>query len=298
MSSAKKSDSSSSRKGHKSVWLLLLLGILLAVGVIGGPYLAWQKLKPRILASLEYRVGPEQVEITPPPKWIHSDVRAEVFRDPSLPSPLSLVDDKLAEEIAKAFASHPWVAKVRQVRKRHPSSSNPAAVQVDLVYRQPVCMVEVPRGVLPVDGEGVVLPSEDFSPIEATRYLLLMIGANQVPDLSPGQHWADAKVVGGAEIAAVLGPVWEAMRLKQIVPLPAAAGAAANREPLFALFTQRGTRILWGYAPGANMLGEPSAAEKVARLQRHLAIHDTLDGPQGKPQELDVRTLAPPQPVR
>jgi hypothetical protein len=155
-------------------------------------------------------------------------------------------------------------------------------------------MVEaVPGEVLPVDGEGVVLPTEDFTPPEAARYLRLVVGTNQKPDLSAGQRWADAKVVGGAEIAAVLGPVWEALRLKQIVPLPAAAGAAANREPLFALFTQAGTRILWGYAPGANMLGEPPAAEKVARLQRHVAIHDTLDGPQGKPQELDVRTLAP-----
>ena len=295
MSPAKKSDSSSSaRNGHKSVWLLLLLAIVVGAAVVGGPYLAWRKLKPRILSAPEYRVGPEQVEITPAPKWIHSDIRAEVFRDPSLAGPLSLMDDTLTEEISKAFASHPWVAKVKQVTKRHPSSSSPVAVRVELVYRQPVCMVEqVPGEVLPVDGEGVVLPSEDFSPIEATRYLRLVVGGNQKPDLSPGQRWADAKVVGGAEIAAALGPVWEAMRLKQIVPLaaPASVGAAASREPLFALFTQRGTRILWGYAPGANMLGEPPAAEKIARLQRYVAVHDTLDIPPGQPQELDVRTL-------
>ncbi len=63
------------------------------------------------------------------------------------------------------------------------------------------------------------------------------------------------------------------------------------REPIFALFTRAGTRILWGYVPGANMLGESPAAEKVARLQHYLAVHDTFDGPQGQPQQLDVRTL-------
>jgi hypothetical protein len=286
------------------VWLLVLLGIALAVGVIGGPYLAWRKLKSRILSSPEYRVGPEQVEITPAPAWIHSDIRAEVFRDPSLDGPLWLTDDNLTEQIATAFSLHPWVAKVTRVTKRHPTSTNPTAVKVELVYRQPVCMVEVPGGVLAVDAEGVLLPSEDFSPIEATRYPRL-VGTDQKPTGPPGRRWADARVVGGAEIAAALGPAWEVMRLQRIVPL--AAGAADHsvdqsdrraREPIFALFTRAGTQVLWGYAPGANMLGEPSAAEKVARLQHYLAVHDTLDGPQGQPQKLDVRTLplAPSKP--
>jgi hypothetical protein len=303
MIAAKKSDSSSSasaRKGHRPVWLLALLGMALLLGVIGGPYLAWRKLKPRILGSPEYRVGPEQVEITPAPAWIHSDIRAEVFRDPSLDGPLWLTDDNLTEQIAAAFSLHPWVAKVTRVTKRHPASTNPAAVKVELVYRQPVCMVEVPGGVLAVDAEGVLLPSEDFSPIEATRYPRL-VGADQKPNSPPGRRWADAKVVGGAEIAAALGPVWEAMRLQRIVPLAATAVAAMEngadpsdrraREPIFALFTRAGTQITWGYAPGANMLGEPPAAEKVVRLQRYLAVHDTLDGPQGQPQKVDVRTL-------
>jgi len=283
------------------VWPLALLAMVLLVGVVGGPYLAWRRLKPRILNAPEYRVSPEQVEMTPAPAWIHSDIRAEVFRDPSLDGPLSLADDNLTEQIANAFSVHPWVAKVTRVTKRHPAATNLAAVKVELVYRQPVCMVEVAGGVLAVDADGVVLPSEDFSPIEATRYPRL-VGADPKPAGPPGRRWADAKVVGGAEIAAALSPVWEVMRLKQIVPLAAntAAGATENdasesdrraREPIFALVTRSGTRILWGYAPGANMLGEPPAAEKVARLRRYLAVHDTLDGPQGQPQELDVRTL-------
>ena len=71
--------------------------------------------------SPEYQVGPEQLEITPPPEWIHSDIRKEVFRDPGLAGPLSLVDDNLTERIGKALARRPWVAKVERVAKRHPS---------------------------------------------------------------------------------------------------------------------------------------------------------------------------------
>ena len=39
------------------------------------------------------------------------------------------------------------------------------------------------------------------------------------------------------------------------------------------------------------MIGELSAKEKVARLQRYLAEHDTLEGREGQRQNLDVRTL-------
>jgi hypothetical protein len=90
------------------------------------------------------------------------------------------------------------------------------------------------------------------------------------------------------------------MKLDRIVPLsddPAAgpAGDAGRRyvEPAFALFSRRGTRILWGYAPGANILGEPPATEKIARLKKYFADHDALDGPQGQAQQLDIKAMSP-----
>ena len=89
------------------------------------------------------------------------------------------------------------------------------------------------------------------------------------------------------------------MRLDHIEPSVANAAASpegvAGRpaEPLFTLVTRAGTRIAWGYAPGANAMGELSAAEKVARLQRYFEKYDMLDGLGGKAQELDVRDMPP-----
>ena len=209
------------------------------------------------------------------------------------------MDDNLVDRIKEAFSQHPWVAKVRSVRKLHPGAAGSVSVKVELDYRRPVCTVEVPGKAWAVDAEGVVLPSEDFSPLEATHYLHVL-GVDREPTIPTGRRWGDARVVGGAEIAAALGPVWESMKLKQIAPLAADPAAAANAggdsgrrsiEPVFALFTRGGTRIVWGYAPGANVLGEIPADVKVARLQQYLAAHDSLDGPQGQAQELDVRTL-------
>lgn len=283
--------------------------VLILVGVFGGgACLAWLKLKDRILAAPEYLVGPEQVEVTEQPPWIpRSDVRAEVLRSLTLDRPLSLMDDDLIDRINAAFARHPWVARVSRVAKEYGS------VKVDLVYRKPVCMVEVPGGRLPVDVDAVLLPwlAGDITPLESDRYPLL-VRVDPNPTASAGSRWADAKVIGGAEIAAVLVDVWEPMRLYYIEPLPSdptvvgtggvnvpsAADNSAGRsaEPFFTLVTRGNTptRVLWGYAPGANALGELTAAEKVARLKKYFAVNDTLDGPQGVPQTLDVRKLPPP----
>jgi hypothetical protein len=290
---------------HSLRWLLgagrpvLILAVF--VGALGGgTYLVYRKFKPRIFASPEYQVGLEQVEITPQPAWIHTDVRAEVFNDARLDGVLSLVDDDLVDRIKNAFSQHPWVARVLRVAKRYPSS-----VQVELVYRRPACMVETPVGVYAVDAEGVLLPSKDFTAVEPSRYPRLA-RLDRDPISPPGRIWNDVKVLGGAQIAEALASVWDSMRLAYIVPMPdesAPAGGAGPRanEPVFYLLTRAsatrpGTQIRWGYAPGAKSPGELSAEEKVGRLKQYVAQHDSLDPRSGQPQQLDIRAMGPVQP--
>ena len=199
------------------------------------------------------------------------------------------MDDDLTERIANAFARHPWVAKVERVTKSY------GTVKVELVYRKPVCMVKLPGGgLLPVDVEAVLLPTQtgDITPTEAARYPQLW-GMDRGPTGPAGTRWGDARVIGGAEIAAALGDKWEPMRLDHIEPSAADTATGRLTEPLFTLVTRSGTRIAWRYAPGANAVGELPAAEKVARLQHYFEKYDTLDGPGGKAQVLDIRDLPP-----
>ena len=233
------------RRGRTVLIVLVLIGLL-----GGGLYAAWIALKPRIVASREYLIGPEQVEITSPPPWItRSDVRAEVFRNPTIDGRLSLLDDDLVERIENAFARHPWVAQVKRVQKEY------GTVKVDLVYRKPVCMIAVHEGLLPVDAEGTLLPLVDFTPVESTRFPCLL-GVEQRPTVLPGSRWTDPRVIGAAEIAAAFGESWTPMRLQYIEPLSSdpsrPAEGESNRlsgEPFFVLTTQTKTRILWRYAP-------------------------------------------------
>jgi hypothetical protein len=263
-----------------------LLSAAAAILIVLGGYWTWRTVGPRVLDSPEYRLDLGQVEITPPPDWAPAGLCAEVFRDPLLSVPLRITDADLAERIYAAFGRNPWVAKVRRV-----SVHNPARVRVELDYRRPACMVELPGGLLPVDAEGYILPPEDFTPVEAARWPRLA-GVERRPTLPPGQRWTDARVVGGAEIAAALTPHWNELKLHRILPLAADAGQRMG-EPRFELLTRGGSRIRWGYAPGAGVLGELPAAEKIARLRRLMADNDTLDGRDGKPQELDIRDLPP-----
>jgi len=260
-----------------------LLAMLIVAAFAAGTYFLWTKFSHELLSSSEYWVTPDRVHVTPPPRWVRSDVRAEVFRDASLDGPLSILDPELAERIGNAFSLHAWVAKVVEVRKRHP-----ARVEVDVVYRRPVCMVRVADQLLPVDVEGVLLPEGDFSPVEAVRYPRLE-DVRSVPIGPTGSRWGDIRVSGGAQIAAAFGAAWQDLGLDRIVPSETTALGYAE-EPTFELYTRGGTRILWGRAPGTGLPGEIPVAEKVARLVRYKEEYGTLEGI-GGPQPLDVRSL-------
>lgn len=295
MSESKKKAAKKTAPPPLALWLVKLLRVLagpgrrtvlatlLVVAFLGGWYLVWLQVRTRVLASDDYLLSPENVDITPLPDWIHTDVREQVLRDASLDGPLSIMDDDLCERIADAFSLHPWVAKVGPVRKYHP-----ARVVVQLQWRRPVCMVQRGDELLPVDVEGVLLPRADFSQVEQARYPRL-VGIDTAPIGPVGTRWGDGRVVDGAEIAAAFGPTWQQLALDRIVP---ASSAAYSEETTYELFTRSGTRILWGRGPASKMPSEIPAVDKVARLRQYAAENGSLDGP-GGPQVLDVRTMRP-----
>jgi cell division septal protein FtsQ len=264
--------------GPGGVWLLaaaIVAGFLLALRLI------WNAVGRDVLASGQYQVTVDSLELTSLPEWIHRDLRADLIRDLALDGPLSIMDEALTDRVRSALSLNPWIARVERIEKRHP-----ARVKIDVVYRRPACMVEVAGELIPVDGEAIVLPGDDFTPLEKqTRYPRLA-GIDSGPLGPAGTRWGNARVAGGAEIAAVLLPAWERFQLERIIPT-AMPGQVREYDQTYELLTRRGTWIFWGRAPGANMPGEPAAADKLARLDRYMAEHGTLEGPAG-PQKLDV----------
>ncbi|MDB5385925.1 MAG: hypothetical protein JWM11_1571, partial [Planctomycetaceae bacterium] len=208
-------------------------------------------LAPRLAKSLpdvgnrpEYQLRTADIHITDIPQWVPKDLVAQVISQSRLGAQRSVLEDGLTAEIAGAFQKHPWIEKVVKVTK-----DVPARVDVELIYRRPVAMVEVPTGLLPLDGHGVLLPPTEFTPEDARRYPLI-----SQPKTSPhgaiGSSWGDPQVVAAARLAAVLLPHWKDFNLAAIV-IPAGIDLRAPLEELvFELQTKGGSRIVWGRAPG------------------------------------------------
>lgn len=266
----------------------MLLLAALGVGILtGGTYAVWLAIREQVGAGPQYLVPLDNLWLTPPPDWIHSDVKVEVLRDAGLDGPLSILDEDLAERIHRGFALHAWIAKVERVSK-HP----PARVEVHVVYRRPVCMVEVPGGLFPVDAEGVLLPTGDFSAVEASRYPRLA-GIQPTTTGPVGTPWRDPRVAGAARIAAALTGDWQALELLRIVPLAGTARSPGG-ETEYEIVTKNSSRIAWGAAPGEQ--DSQGVADKVARLRKYFAEHGGWKGPQ-RSLELDLRhgsELVPP----
>ncbi len=259
--------------------------LILSILVVGIFVIAWRAtwlaVRENVVASRQYWVTPDRIDITPTPVWIHTDIRKEVFHIAGFDGPLSILDRNLVDRTSKAFSLHPWVAEVRRVRKRHP-----AGLEVDLVYRRPVCMVEVSEGLLPVDIEGILLPGgANFSLGEAMEYPRLL-GVETTPT-SHGTRWRDVRVIEGAEIAAAFGPLWQELRLNEIKP-HAELNSEFAGDYNYHLITSGGRHIIWGRAPGNPRPGEADSSEKVALLKDYVQKHGTLDD---GARPLDLRDL-------
>jgi hypothetical protein len=254
-----------SPEGRPRVWLAYL-GLIAALAF--GGVVAWHKASPLIVVSQDYLLTPDKVTLSPPPPaWIRSDVRGEALRTGRLDTPQSLLSQDLAQRAFQAFSVHPWIAKVLRVAKGHP-----AWMQVEVEYRRPVAMVQVGDNLLPVAADAVLLPHEDFSPVDARGYPRIE-GIDNLPAGSPGAPWGDARVLGAAQIAAAVGDRWKPLNLERIRP-------ARSHEPsslLFEVLTPGETQILWGRPPSLASASEPSVTRKLELLEKYVADHGPLD---------------------
>ncbi|MBS0262298.1 MAG: hypothetical protein JSS02_10140 [Planctomycetes bacterium] len=237
---------------------------------------------PDLSGRPEYQLSSADIEISQPPHWVPRDLLNRVIENADLPEKLRLLDDSLAQEIASAFESNPWVEEVVSVRKAYP-----ARIAVDLKYREPVAMVEVHKGQQPIDRQGVLLPAQDFSVSESRTYPVIT-GVASTPQGPAGSTWGDKVVEDAAQLAVALGPVWKKLGLVAIACPASTADRAKIDEGVFVLVSKGGSRILWGHAPGSDHPGELETRQKLGRLEDYVKRFGSFDHPQG-PYRIDIR---------
>jgi len=261
----------------------LFFTAMVLIAAIAAAIYSWQRWGTLATQSADYVVTSENISVTPQPAWIHSDVKADVVRTAGL-SRLALRDKQLVEHVARAFALHPWVAKVVRVEKQFP-----AKVEVEVIYRRPVAVVSVAArgegGLLFIDEESVLLPTSDFASTQARDYLRIE-ASGEIPAGIYGTRWGSPRLAAAARLAAVWGDRWKSLGLYSI-----ASVQSSTKDLEYELRTASGIRVVWGAAPGSESLGEPSAEQKIAALERLVHDKGPLDRT-GGPAVIDLREAA------
>lgn len=253
--------------------------VVVAVAALGLGWAAWSRLGERVRGSADLVLHPDAIDVAGVAPWVRADLKAEALRDASLDAGLPLDDPELVRRLARAFAMHPWVREVISVTVRHP-----AAAAVAVRCREPVAMVAVPGGLLAVDAEAVVLPSDDFTAESAAAYPRIT-GVPSGPQGAVGFPWGDPLVEEGAAVAAVVGPDWKTLGLTGCRPT---GGGPVPRA--WELFDEQGRTITFGSAPGHEAAGEPTAAAKLARLMA-LPAGTSADLTKSPPPAADVQAI-------
>ena len=265
------------------------LKVVVAIGVVAllgwGMNGVWHHFAPQISQRESYLLSDQRITMTPLPEWIVGDVRGEAVRNAGLAGRLSILDDAFAQVVQDAFILHPWVETVDRITKQYP-----AGVHVEVTYRQPVAVVELVNQnvvqLVPIDRYGVYLPPLDVPNIRK-RYLPRIGGIVERPLV--GQQWSDLRVLGAADIAVQLSPMWDALHLVDILPSARPEIRGQQRYFVFDLITRGGTRIVWGAAPSAAPSSEDNFADKLDRLRRCAEKYGPLDSVRG-PAVVDIRT--------
>ena len=250
-----------------------LVLVAIAFVIIGSRGL-WKLVRSHVETRPEYQAAADNIEITPLPSWIHSDVKSEVIRDAGLPVAMSILDERTIDRLKQAFSLHPWVAHVEGIDR-----SYPAHFKVDLTYRRPVAMVEVRGGLLPVDANAILLPTGDFSSAEAENYLRVS-GSTSSPLGPVGTAWGDPTIEAAAKLADLLQPASNDWLLQRIRIQSQIAGQwSPNPRSEIGHSLRNGTHL--GQRAGTETPPEPKADEKVARL-RQLSQQGSLDAVPGR----------------
>ncbi|TWT63868.1 cell division protein FtsQ/DivIB [Rubinisphaera italica] len=295
--SAKKTTDTDAPRGFFRRWRSWLYDPRVIVGLIilcAAPFLGnlLSKSGTDFTTLPEYQVDRRTIQLKEVPEYLPVDLLERTWQRAGLGQTFSILEPDLAERIGHAFEESPWVRKVIQVRLQYPNR-----IDLELEYRQPVALVQLQQGFYPVDRDGILLPSMDFSVKQLDGYPVIE-GIESVPRGTAGNHWGDLSVWGATRLAEMFlaesenGSLWDRYQFVKIRVDGRAAAQAQTVEELhqvaYRLITKKGSEVIWGVAPEVPDPTEPNAETKMKRLEMYLRDFGGLQTAQG-PVEIDLR---------
>ena len=259
----------------------------------------WEKYSDRIIDKEAMTLTPEKIHLTTQPAWVRSDLKQLVLgntgditpADNPMYVPPSIMDVALVPQTVSALRSVGWIESVDHIQK------SKAGLDIDLTYRHPVAMVEVSRTtvkgfkqtkpvMLHIDRTGTLMGGGLSE--RPDDFLLISIDHPMYMDqLITWSQWQDPRVQSAAAISDAVSDVWKPMGLYRLMTWRDQSNASDRRIP-FQFWTKMGqktgVKIIWGNAPGDELPGEASAAEKIEAMRAYVEKHGRFD-------EMTDRTL-------
>ncbi|MBN2584741.1 MAG: hypothetical protein JXL80_16885 [Planctomycetes bacterium] len=224
----------------------------------------------------KFCVDTSDLKLVQQTSWMTPEIADEISASLAcLPPRLSLMDHTASRRVAECLEANPWIRKVYHVRLDSPKVAGQSnGLEVSMGFRRPVAFVEIGKGnqarYVMVDGEGVRLGDRQYlDPELGDRRLVVLTGVPTLPP-EPGVVWADAAVIGGAQVADLLKNRVADFGVCRI-DVGNVEKRLDRREPEIVLYTKRSvTRIVWGKPPcrEAELLENITARGKIQLLDQ------------------------------
>ncbi len=255
--------------------LFVLITVLTIVGALN----LWERYQHRLIPVQDYQLTADRVRITPAPSWAKIDLKRLLLEVPAGQAPPNILDTDVVARTAMTLKSVGWVEEVDQVRK----SSD--GLDIDLRYRRPVGKVtlnhtNVPgwartktAQVMPVDQNGMVMPPQLVQHFKLPR--ISVFNPQSFSMARPWAVWPDLRIVDAAAIISLIGSEADRLGIYRVMTLRSSRQMSAAEIP-FELWPENGTKVVWGNAPGKEVVGEASAQNKLTALVRFVTQHGSL----------------------
>ena len=285
------------------------LFVIATMLVIGTAIFLWERHQARIVNLEEFRLTEDKIQLTTPPVWASDNLKRMVISGISKPTPetsnpksgnnpASILDTQLVARTASVMKNVGYVERVKSVHK------SKSGLEIDLVYREPIALVELSQHtfpyewpqkyqgkdiLLPVDRFGVVMPESLGTGLLLPRILVVypVASPDQFQKLVTWADWPDERIKDAAAISALFEKSSDAIGLARIMTRrkPDQAGVS---QISYELWPDSGAQVVWGNAPGKELQGEADAEAKLRALEDFVLKYGALNRQDNK--RVDVRT--------
>ena len=265
----------------------LTLGLVLSIGALIAATGWLNSTRDWLAARSEYQIRWNEVRLEPaPPAYIRtgtSGILAGVRKRLGNRETISSLTQSWSELARALPLGSPWVEEVTSIGVR----SYPNQLKIELVYRQPVVLLNVPGnsgGKIVLDGKGVVLPLDEVD-LKQAGTLIRIDGLSGPLEPRPGFSLVssgnpdESRLEAGLRLANFARSHSESSELPAGPSLLQAVNLRYGNHQIFAQ-TRDGLWVLWGDAPDQEPAGTLNAEQKWNFLKDWLTSHaPTADRP-------------------